>query len=136
MGEDERDAGDGAFRGPISVRLLPGKGRGVLTTQDVAEGELLCADACVMLTAADCRKLEETSFHGHYFAHPEAEGEGCVVLGPTSLVNHAPEPNCRLEWEDTPHAGWVVRLRSRRPLPAGEELTIDYACPLWFDPAP
>ena len=133
---DQDEADDGAFRGPIAVRVLPGKGRGVLTTRAVAEGERLCADACVMLTADDCRKLEETSFHGHYFAHPEVEGEGCVVLGPTSLVNHGgPAPNCRLEWADTPHAGWVVRLLARRPLAGDEELTIDYACPLWFDPA-
>lgn len=126
---------DGTFRGPIAVRLLPGKGRGVLATRAVAEGEPLCADACVTLTAEDCRRLEETSFHGHYFAHPETEGEGCVVLGPTSLVNHSPDPNCRLEWADTPHAGWIVRLLARRALAEGEELTIDYACPLWFEPA-
>lgn len=129
--------GPDTFRGPVAVRLLPGKGRGVVTTRDVDAGEPLCVDPCVMLGADDCRTFERTSFHGHYFAHPETDGEGCVVLGPTSLVNHDGDaPNCRLEWEDTAAAGWVVRLRAGRPLAAGEELTIDYACPLWFEPAP
>ncbi len=126
---------EGVFRGPIAVRLLPGKGRGVLTTRAVAEGELLATDPCLMLTAADCAKLEETSLHGHYFAHPETDGEGCLVFGPISLVNHAPEPNCRLEWADDRGAGWLVSLYAKRPLAAAEELTIDYACELWFEPA-
>ena len=126
---------EGVFRGPIAVRLLPGKGRGVLTTRAVAEGELLATDPCLMLTADDCAMLERTSLHGHYFAHPEVDGEGCLVFGPIILVNHGAEPNCRLEWAEDAGAGWTVSLRARRGLAAGEELTIDYACELWFEPA-
>jgi hypothetical protein len=126
---------DGVFRGPIRVRLLPRKGRGVLAARAVAEGELLATDPCLMLTAADCTKLEETSLHGHYFAHPETDGEGCLVFGPISLVNHAAEPNCRLEWAEDEGAGWTVSLHARRALAEGEELTIDYACELWFEAA-
>lgn len=123
------------LRGPIAVRLLPGKGRGVVAARAVAEGEPLAADPCLPLTADDCAKLEATSLHGHYFAHPEIDGEGCLVFGPISLVNHGPEPNCRLEWAEDERTGWTVSLFARRPLAAGEELTIDYACELWFEAA-
>jgi len=126
---------DGVFRGPIAVRRLPGKGRGVLATRAVAEGELLATDPCLMIPAEDCAMLERTSLHGHYFAHPDNDGEGCIVFGPISLVNHDAAPNCRLEWVEDWRAGWTVSLLARRPLAAGEELTIDYACELWFEPS-
>jgi hypothetical protein len=127
-------AEDGVFRGPIAVRRLGAKGRGLVTTREVPEGEHLCTDPCVMITDQDCIKLEYTSLHGHYFAHPESQGEGCIVWGPISLINHSPEPNCRLEWIDHAEVGWIVRLYARHRIPAGEELTIDYVCDLWFEP--
>ena len=73
-------AEDGVFRGPIAVRRLGAKGRGLVTTREVAEGEHLCTDPCVMITDQDCIKLEYTSLHGHYFAHPLSRG-GLHCLG-------------------------------------------------------
>lgn len=125
---------EGVFRGPIAVRQLGAKGRGIVTTREVAPGEHLCTDPCVMITADDCIKLEYTSLHGHYFAHPESQGEGCIVWGPISLINHSPAPNCRLEWVNDERVGWIVSLHAARGIAAGEELTIDYVCDLWFEP--
>ncbi len=125
---------EGLFRGPIAVRQLGAKGRGVVTTRAVAEAEHLCTDPCMMITDQDCIKLEKTSLHGHYFAHPESQGEGCMVWGPISLINHSPDPNGRLEWLNHEQVGWIVSLYAARSMAAGEELTIDYVCELWFEP--
>jgi hypothetical protein len=126
----------GLYRGPVALRRLPGKGRGVIVTTDVGADQLLLTDPCHLLSANDCRKLEGMSLHGHYFAHPRNKGEGCLVFGPISLINHSAIPNCHLKWIDLLEIGWIVKLYTRQALPAGEELTIDYDCPLWFDAAP
>jgi hypothetical protein len=124
---------DGVFRGPIAVRRVPGKGRGVVATRAVDAGELLATDPCFVLTGEDCDRLEATSLHGHYFAHPKSDDLGCLVFGPISLVNHAAEPSCRLDWVEDAELGWTVNLLADRPLAAGEELTIRYKAALWFE---
>lgn len=124
----------GVFRGPVAIRRLGAKGRGVIATRAVAAGELLLTDPCTMIPADDCARLEATSLHGHYFRHPENDGEGCMAWGPITLVNHSATPNCIPEWVEDAESGWIVHLRAARPIAEGEELTIDYVCPLWFEP--
>lgn len=118
------------------VRLVPGKGRGVFATRDIAEGEFIEEAHVLFIGAEDAARLEETPLGQHYFHWDGAEDDddrwrGVVALGIASLVNHSREPNCGV-WQD--HERERLVLEALRPITAGEELVIDYEVELWFDP--
>jgi uncharacterized protein len=129
------DARTGTHR-PVEVRPAGRKGRGVFAAGSIRAGELVEAAQTVELTKADTEALAPTSAEQYVFAHPEAGGRGLLVLGLTTLVNHAAEPNARLDKRHEERIGWIFELRARRDIAPGEELTIDYDCPLWFDADP
>lgn len=120
----------------LAIRAIPGKGRGVLARQAFPADALLVLCPTMELSAEDCRRLEATALGTHYFAHPERPGEGLAVLGVITLLNHAARPSARLAWRHDPEAGWLAGLHAKAPLDEGAELTIDYDCPLWFEPLP
>lgn len=120
----------------VAVRLIPGKGRGVFATRDLAEGESIEEAHVLFITAEDAVRLEETPLGQHYFHWDGAEDDderwrGVVALGVVSLVNHSRTPNCGV-WQD--HERERLVLEALRPISAGEELVIDYEVELWFDP--
>ncbi|HVX88138.1 MAG TPA: SET domain-containing protein [Gemmatimonadales bacterium] len=119
----------------LEVRPVPGKGRGVFATRDIAEGETLDDCHVLIIGAEDAERLEETPLGSHYF-HWEGEEDddrwrGAIALGVASLVNHSPEPNAGV-WQDYERQRLV--LEALRPIAAGEEIVIDYEVELWFDP--
>lgn len=120
----------------VEVRPAGRKGRGVFATGAIRAGELVEAAQTVELTAAETEALVPTSADQYVFAHPEGAGRGMVVLGLTTILNHAAEPNARLDKRHVQGLGWVFELRARRDIAPDEELTIDYDCPLWFDADP
>jgi SET domain-containing protein len=78
--------------------------------------------------------LDKTILHHYYFQWddgPEDMGRGAVALGLVSLCNHSPRPNARAQRNP---AGDALDLIALAPIAAGEELTIDYKCTLWFEP--
>jgi uncharacterized protein len=122
--------------GPVEVRPAGRKGRAVFATGSIRAGELIEAAQTVELTPAETEALAPTSVEQYVFAHPEGAGRCLLVLGLTSIVNHAAESNARVDKRHEDGVGWIFELRARRDIAPGEELTIDYDCPLWFDPAP
>lgn len=118
----------------LEVRPVPGKGRGVFATRDIAEGEILDDCHVLLIGAEDAERLEETPLGSHYF-HWEGEDDdrwrGAIALGVASLVNHSPDPNAGV-WQDYERQRLV--LEALRPIAAGEEVVIDYEIELWFDP--
>jgi SET domain-containing protein len=121
--------------GSLEVRPVPGKGRGVFATRDIAEGEILDDCHVLIIGAEDAERLEETPLGSHYF-HWEGDEDddrwrGAIALGVASLVNHSPDPNAGV-WQDYERERLV--LEALRPIAAGEEVVIDYEVELWFDP--
>jgi SET domain-containing protein len=118
---------------PLTVRSVPGKGRGVFATRDLAEGEPLEEAHVLIFTAEQAERLEETPLGEHYF-HWEGEDDerwlGAVALGVVSLVNHSTNANAGV-WQD--YERKLLVLEALRPIAAGEEILIDYEIPLWFD---
>lgn len=110
----------------------PGKGRGLAAAVALRPGEVIDAAPVVELNGRDCEVLEGTALGDYYFLHPADPERGCLVLGALSLVNHADAPNCTVEWEMDPAAGWIARLVAAKEIPAGLELTHRYRCPPWF----
>jgi hypothetical protein len=62
-----------------------------------------------------------------------APGQECAIgMGYLGLYNHAKPSNVRLVRH---YAENEMSIEALRDIEAGEELTIDYDTPLWFQPA-
>ncbi len=114
------------------VDAAPGKGRGVFAVADIPAGAVILTDATIPLSAADCTAVVGTPVDDYYFAHPRDPARGLVVLGLSSLANHADDPTAATEFAYDRALGWLVTLRALRPLAPGDEITRRYACPPWF----
>ncbi len=113
----------------IRVTELIGKGRGVLATEPIPAQTLLETAPVIPMRPEDRLPLEsklyDYPFRWNHDGCPEA-----ITLGIMSLVNHSTSPNCDLEYhfEERCISLWTIR-----DIAAGEELSFDYECPLWFE---
>jgi len=118
----------------LEIRNDPIKGRGVFAREPIAAGALIEAAPVIIVPADQCPLLDRTILHDYYFhwdGDPDGEGRGAVALGLVALCNHSRRPNARVRRnlaQDT------LDLVALSPIPAGDEVTIDYNCPLWFQP--
>jgi hypothetical protein len=119
----------------IIFRSIPGKGRGVIATEAIAAGELVERSPVLPIAMADS---EAPVISDYAFAWGEdvpgfEVGKECAIgLGYLGLYNHATPSNVRLERH---YAENEMSIHALRDIAAGEELTIDYDIPLWFDAA-
>ncbi len=118
----------------LEIRNDPIKGRGIFAREPIAAGALIEAAPVIIVPADQCPLLDRTILHDYYFhwdGDPDGEGQGAVALGLVALCNHSRRPNARVRRnlaQDT------LDLVALSPIPAGDEVTIDYNCPLWFQP--
>ena len=118
----------------VEIRSDPIKGRGVFACEPLAAGTLIEAAPVIIVPAGQCPLLDRTILHDYYFhwdGNPDGEGRGAVALGLVALCNHSRRPNARARRnlaQDT------LDLVALSPIAAGDEVTIDYNCPLWFQP--
>ena len=129
-------------RAPDSLRPAPNdrleirhdklKGRGVFASAPIAAGSLIEAAPVIIVPAKDCPLLDQTILHDYYFhwdGDPDGEGRGAVALGLVSLCNYSRRPRARVRRN---LAQGTLDLVALATILAGEEVTIDYNCPLWF----
>lgn len=118
----------------LEIRTDPKKGRSIFATAPVATGALIESAPIILIPAVDCPAVDRTIFHDYYFhwdGDPDREGRGALALGLLSLCNHSRRPNARVRR----NFAWVtLDLIALTQIAPGEEITIDYNCPLWFDP--
>lgn len=115
------------------VRASPGCGRGVFAREAIAPGTVIEAAPVIVLPAADCPALDRTVIYEYYFhwdGDPDGEGRGALGLGLVTLCNHSNRPCARV---DRNYARLTLDLVAIAPIEAGEEVTIDYGCTLWFE---
>jgi hypothetical protein len=129
-----RPAGDVPGRDLLEIRTDPVKGRGIFARVPLASGAQIEAAPIILIPAKDCPTVDRTILHDYYFhwdGDPDGEGSGALALGLLSLCNHSRQPNARVRrnfpWN-------TLDLIALAPIAAGDEITIDYNCPLWFDP--
>jgi uncharacterized protein len=118
----------------IEIRVRAGRGRGVFACGAIAPGSVIERAPVVIVPAAECAALDRTVLHDYYFhwdGDPEGEGRGAVALGRLSLCNHSNRPSARVVRN---HDRQTLDLLAVAAIAAGEEITIDYNCPLWFEP--
>ena len=118
----------------LEIRSDPIKGRGIFAREPIAAGTLIEAAPVIIVPAEQCPLLDRTILHDYYFhwdGDPDGDGRGAVALGLVALCNHSRRPNARARRnlaQDT------LDLVALSPIAAGDEVTIDYNCPLWFQP--
>jgi SET domain-containing protein len=117
----------------IAYVKIPGKGRGVVATKTIAAGERLERSPVLPLALKDseCPGLNDYSLAWGEDVPGFEEGKECAIgLGYLSLYNHAPAPNVTFDHHYDDNEISVLALRD---IAAGEELTIDYGVPLWWE---
>ena len=118
----------------LEIRSDPIKGRGIFACEPIPAGTLIEAVPIIIVPAEQCPLLDRTILHDYYFhwdGDPDGEGRGAVALGLVALCNHSRRPNARVRRnlaQDT------LDLVALSPIAASDEVTIDYNCPLWFQP--
>ena len=118
----------------LEIRSDPVKGRGIFAREPFAAGTLIEAAPVIIVPAQQCPLLDRTILHDYYFhwdGDPEGQGRGAVALGLIALCNHSRRPNARVRRNP---ARETLDLMALTPIAEGDEVTIDYNCPLWFQP--
>ena len=116
----------------LEIRDDPQKGRGVFASAPIAAGTLIEAAPVIIVPASQLKLLDRTILHDYYFSWndaPGSEGSGAVALGLVALCNHSRRPRARVRRNV---AQGTLDLVALLPIAAGDEVTIDYNCPLWF----
>lgn len=104
----------------------PKKGRCLIATRDIQEGELIAHNHVELVTYA---LIESSELAPWSFAWND--DHDAIVFGDISLVNHSEDPNSRLERD---FDQGTISCFAKRQISEGEEITYSYACDLWFDP--
>ena len=118
----------------LEIRSDPAKGRGIFAREPLAAGTLIEAAPVIIVPTEQCALLDRTILHDYYFhwdGDPEGEGRGALALGLVALCNHSRRPNARVRRNP---ARETLDLMALATIVEGDEVTIDYNCPLWFQP--
>jgi hypothetical protein len=119
---------------PVRVVVTPGKGRGVVATRRIHEGERFDRAHVLVVEADQVPHVERTVLDFYVYAWNDERL--AVALGVGSLYNHSYRPSARYlkRFDDV-----VIDYVALRDIEAGEEITINYngrpddQTPMWFD---
>lgn len=120
--------------GLVGWTVIPGKGHAVIALRDIADGAILEKTPLVILRTA---ALVDTPLIDYAFWWGEetdaAMSDECAIAkgGYLALANHSAAPNSIIEQD---RDNRLMIWRAARDIGAGEEITFDYDCDLWFDP--
>jgi SET domain-containing protein len=129
-----------AARPPLAVAEFGPRGRGIVALHDIERGELIERSPVLVIPSHERPAVDNTVIFTYVFMweHNTVEqdlynhsGRSAIALGYTSLLSHSSEPNCNFVRHID---ALLIDVFAKRPIKAGEELTIDYQMTLWFDP--
>lgn len=113
-------------------------GRGVFTSEPIAEGTLIEICPVIIIPEAELPVIHQTTLHDYYFFWGEEEKEAAIALGFGSLYNHSYDANAEyiLDLDEN-----TIDIYSVKAIKAGEEITVNYnglpddTTPVWFHKA-
>src|ERR1700709_1094577 len=130
------------LRAQLAVRDFGIRGRGIVALEDIEPGRLVERSPVLIIPSEEGPSVDKTIIFTYVFMweHHTVEedlykhrGRSAIALGYTSLLSHSFEPNCIF----VRHIDeLLIDVFAKRPIRAGEELTIDYQMTLWFEPVP
>ena len=109
------------------------KGRGVFALRDIKKGEVI--EVSPVITVAKKNVKQNGEAPDGYLLEWDTDTKGeeyCMPLGYIMLYNHSKTPT--MEMEDD-MVNYTITAKAARNIKAGEELTWDYSCEIWFDEA-
>jgi hypothetical protein len=109
--------------GPLHVRAIRGKGRGIVAGRRFDEGELIERIPVIVIPADQWELVAESVLSDFCFSWGDDTEATAIALGHGSLFNHSYQPNAFAQ----------LRMRQRliefvalRDIDEGEEITINY----------
>lgn len=128
---NENGAGETVLDAAICWRDVKGKGRGVFASRFIHEGEVVERAPVVPMPKENMPADGVPDGYVLEWRDDEPGEEYAIVLGYIMLYNHGEKPNLYLESD---FENGIVEARAMRNIEAGEELTWNYNCELWFQP--
>lgn len=112
------------------------KGRGVFTSEDIAEGTTIEVSPVIVMSKKERLLLDQTLLHDYIFEWGNNKNQCCLALGYISVYNHSYQSNCEYEMDYTEE---MIAIKTMRFIKSGEELYINYngnwddKKTLWFE---
>jgi uncharacterized protein len=113
----------------LCVRPTGTKGRGVVALRRFHKDETIERAGVLLIPDPQWEMLNQTTLQDYYYTW--TEHSSVLVFGFGSFYNHSPHPNAtvRRHVEEL-----VMEYVALRDIEQGEEVCVDYDCPLWFEP--
>lgn len=111
-------------------------GRGVYTSEDIAEGTVVEISPVVVMSAEERKLLDQTALHDYIFEWGDDSTQCCMAMGYVPVYNHSYKSNCEYVMD---YPNQQISVTTVRDIKKGEELLINYngdwddATPLWFN---
>lgn len=109
--------------GPLHVRAIRGKGRGIVAGRRFSEGELIERIPVIVIPARDWELVGTSVLSDFCFNWGDHEEETAIALGHASLFNHSYQPNAYAELRVRQR---LIEFTALRDIEEGEEITINY----------
>lgn len=107
----------------LSVRVVPGMGRGVFAAEPIRKGRLIEACPVIPLAKGEEEDVTGRTLESYLFEWGDDGDHFCLALGYGSLYNHSATPNASFETD--PERMRIV-FRAVRDIPEGRQILIDY----------
>jgi SET domain-containing protein len=119
----------------IEWAYVHGKDRGIIARVDIPKGTLIERSPALVFPVEDMTRADGSSLLlENYCFLWEEKGEDieyAIGLGYIGLYNHSKNPNAEFDCEFETKE---MTMTAARDIKAGEEVTFDYDCELWFEP--
>ncbi len=120
----------------IALKIIPEKGRGIVATETILEGEIFERAPVIFCPANEYTFLGKTILDNYMYTWGKELEDLAVALGYGSLYNHSYHPNALyIKHIDD----FIVEFVAQRKIEKGEEITINYGNaspskkPVWFN---
>ena len=107
----------------LYITYSEGKGRGVFTSQDISEGEVIEVCPVIIIPKAELPIIHKTVLHDYYFLWGHDLNDCAIALGFGSIYNHELMPNANfiLDIEQK-----TIDIEAIKDIKAGDEITLNY----------
>ncbi len=109
--------------GPLHVRAIRGKGRGIVAGRRFREGELIERIPVIVIPAQEWELVGTSVLSAFCFSWGDDGEATAIALGHGSLFNHSYEPNAFAELR---MRQMLIEFCALRDIAEGEEITINY----------
>ena len=123
----------GLCRPQIAVVPVEGKGRGVVAIQEIVAGTIIQTAPVVPYKTEGPHDIMPEPLLPPELAHLPHDWDeecGCLVFGEMQFANHSDSPNASFTRNIEELTMTFTALRN---IEAGEEITIDYGIPIWWE---